>query len=397
VRSDQPDNLGVKIGEFGSPSTRFLVNVASPGRYVAPGWLLFMTPDEALMAQRLDPRTWTVSGTPQAVAAPVRYNGPSFSGVFAVSADGRILTYMAGTRSGSRLVWFDSAGRSLGTLGSEMRYRGLTLAPGGRMAAVELADDRYGTRDIWLIDQGTQAATRLTSHPATDWQPVFSPDGSRIAFASDRAGASTVFVMATSGPGGEAVIYRISKGSAFPTDWSRDGKQILVEVNASGRANGLVAVPVDGGTPTVVLENEATPVQFGSYSPQGDRVAFVSSETGTREVYVMSLADRRRIRVSTDGGLNAKWGRDGGELFFRTPQGEMMRARLERTTLALAGSPLRLFRPCASVDLVFLGAPTETLYDVTADGSRFMAICGRPESVPSAVTVVLNWQSRLRD
>jgi Tol biopolymer transport system component len=397
VRSDQPDNLGVKIGEFGSPSTRFLVNAASPGRYVAPGWLLFMTPDEALMAQRLDPRTWTVSGTPQAVAAPVRYNGPSFSGVFAVSADGRVLTYVAGTRSGSRLVWFDSTGRSLGTLGSEMRYRGLALAPGERMAAVELADDRYGTRDIWLIDQGTQAATRLTSHPATDWQPVFSPDGSRIAFASDRAGASTVFVMATSGSGGEAVIYRNPKGSAFPTDWSRDGKQILVEANTPERAYGLVAIAADSGTPTVVLEDEATPVSFSSYSPEGDRVAFVSSVTGTREVYVMSLADHRRIRVSTDGGVDAKWGRDGGELFFRTLQGEIIRARLERTTLALAGSPQRLFRPCVSVDLVFLDDVGDAVYDVTADGSRFIATCGRPEAVPSAVTVVLNWQSRLRD
>ena len=397
VRSDQPDNLGVKIGEFASPSTRFLVNTASPGRYVAPGWLLFMTPDEALMAQRLDPRTWTVSGTPQAVAAPVRYNGPSFSGVFAVSADGRVLTYMAGTRSGSRLVWFDSTGRSLGTLGSEMRYRGLALAPGGRMAAVELADDRYGTRDIWLIDQGTSAATRLTSHPATDWQPVFSPDGSRIAFASDRAGASTVFVMATSGPGAESVIYRNPKGSAFPTDWSRDGKQILVEVNTPERAYGLVAIAADSGTPTVVLEDEATQVNFGSYSPEGDRVAFVSSVTGTREVYVMSLADQRRILVSRDGGVDPKWGRDGGELFFRTRQGEIMRARLERTTLALAGSPQRLFRPCVSVDLVFVGDVAETFYDVTADGSRFIAACGQPEAVPSAVTVVLNWQSRLRD
>jgi Tol biopolymer transport system component len=397
VRSDRPENLGIKLGAFGSPDARLLVNVASPGRFAPPGWLLFMTTDEVLMAQPLDARTWALAGTPQPVAAPVRYNGPSFSGVFDVSADGRVLTYLPASRPGSTLTWFDRAGKPLGTIGPQRDYRGVRLSPTRRTIAVEVPDERYGTWDVWLVDIATQALTRLTTNPATDWRPIFSPDGGTLVFASDRAGVSTVFRTATNGTGGESLFYRHSVGGAFPVDWSRDGKFVLVQVdNGKGQARGIVLVPIDGGTPTAVIEDDAANLTMARLSPEGDHVGFVSVATGNREVYVMSLKDRRRIRVSTDGGTNVVWGRDGNELFYLTPRDELMRVTLDRRALSVKGPPSLLFPPCASTNSVFENDPTQYSYDVTADGARILARCSPPELQPSAMTVVVNWQSKLR-
>jgi Tol biopolymer transport system component len=397
ARSDRPDTRGIKLGAFGSPDVKPLVQAPSQGKFAAPGWLLFMTPDEVLMAQRLDPATWSLTGSPQPVAAPLRYNGPSFYGAFDVSRDGRVLAYVPGSRTQGVLGWFDRNGKPLGTVGTERRYRALALSRDGRRAATELADDRYGTRDIWLIDLATNALTPLTTNPATDWRAVFSPDGQSVAFASDRAGASAVFRIAADGSGQETEVYRNPAGGAFPSDWSRDGRQLLVQLeDRLGRRSGFVSVPVDGGASSPLIENDSSNLTGGRFAPGGDRIAFSSTATGTPEVYVMSLADRRRVRVSTNGGLNPKWGRNSQELFFHDQRGAIMVATLDDRSGMVRASPAVALRPCASMDRIFVSMESEAGFDVSADGTRILARCDSRDAVSSSLTVVVNWQSRLR-
>ena len=357
-----------------------------------------MTPDEVLMAQRLEPSTWTLRGDAQPIAAPIRYNGPSFFGAFDVSTDGRVLVYTPGSSEKPGLWWFDRTGKPLGAIDRRASYRGVRVSPDGRRIAVELPDERYGTRDVWLIDTTTQALTRLTSNPATDWRPVFSPDGTAIVFASDRAGASTIFRMPTTGAGGETVLYRHPVGGAFPADWSRDGKFVLARIeDAQGRPNVLALIPVDGGAATFLIDNDPATVSSPRLAPEGDRFAFESTATGTREIYVMSIADRQRVRVSTGGGFNPYWGRDGRELFFQNVRGEILLATLEGNGLAVSGPPVVLLRPCADLAAMRLGVDaSEVNFDVTADGLRFVARCDPQDSVVSTATVIVNWQSRLR-
>jgi Tol biopolymer transport system component len=398
VRSDRPDHLGIKIGTFGSTEVRPLVSTPSEGKFAMPGWLLFMTPDAVLMAQRLDPRTWTLSGAAQPVAAPVRYNGPSFNGSFDASSDGRVLTYVSGSTAQGALAVFDRAGTPVGTIGPERNYRALRISPDGRRAAVELVDDRYATRDIWLVDTVTNALTRVTTHSATDWRPVFSPDGNSLAFASDRAGASTAFRIAVDGSGGEKLMYRHPSGGAFPSDWSRDGTHLLMQIeNSQGRRSGFVSVPVDGSPPVTLIDNDPAIVSSGRYSPEGDRIAFASAATGAFEIYVMSIADRRRVRISTDGGLHPAWGRDGRELFFHDPRGTIFLATLDSGPGVIRSRPAPVLRPCTALNRVFVSIDAEAGFDVSADGSRMLARCDPPDALLSAITVVVNWQSRLRD
>ena len=395
ARSDRTESLGIKVGSIGSREVRPLVNVASPGVYASPGWLLFITPDQALMAQKLDPSSRTLQGTAQPVAGAVRYNGPSFNGSFDASLDGRVLTYMPAQRQGSTLEWFDRTGRPLGNVGPERSYRGLRLSPDAKHALVELADERIGTRDLWLIDTATNAIQRLTTNPATDWRAVFSPDGSSIAFASDRAGASTVFRIPTNGSGSETVLFRDPAAGAFPADWSRDGKLLLVTLDdAKGLNRGLALVPVDGGAVKTLGNVESGDAVQSRYSPSGDRIAFVLRNAGELEVYLLSLADGRRVRVSTDGGVNPIWGPDGRELFFQNAaRNEIMRAVIDGMTVR--SRPQVLFQPCVAINRTFAAPDAEVPYDVSPDG-RFLVNCFPPDAVPSAINVVVNWQSKLR-
>jgi Tol biopolymer transport system component len=137
-------------------------------------------------------------------------------------------------------------------------------------------------------------------------------------------------------------------------------------------------------------------VQAPRFSPEGDRVAFASRETGRSEVYVISTKDRQRVRVSADGGTNPMWGRDGREVFFQSPLNEIMRAQLGGPEPAGAAKPEVLFRPCAAVQRTFTTGPFEQTYDVSDDGTRFLVKCDAPDTIPAGVTVVVNWQSRLR-
>jgi eukaryotic-like serine/threonine-protein kinase len=395
VRSDSPDRLGIRLGSIDSNDVRPLVNVASGAVYAEPGWLLFVTPDQVLMAQQFDAATGTLGGEARPIVGPVRYNGPSFSANFDVSRRGGVLTYLSALRSTSTLEWFDRTGRPLGRIGPERDYRSVRQSRDGKLITVELPDPQVGTREIWLIDAATQALSRLTSNPATDWRGVISPDGTTVAFASDRAGRSSLFRTGLATPGKDELLFRAPDAGVFPTDWSADGSQIFAMVDdVAGAPRRLLMVPAAGGPSVPLVDVEQQRLVMPRVSPDGNRVAYSSSDGGQLELYVMSLRDRTRVLVSSDGGANPVWGRDGNELFFVNARAELMRATLSGTNLL--GRPQMLFRPCESVGRTYTRQPTEWNYDVSADGTRFLVICDPSDRVPSAINVVVNWQSKLR-
>jgi Tol biopolymer transport system component len=362
--------------------------------YANPGWLLFMTPDQALMAQRIDPASWTLQGIAQPVAGNVWFNGPSFNGSFDASLGGRVLTYMPGSAAGSALEWFDRTGKHLGRLGPERRYRAARLSPDDRQVVVEIADEQIGTRDLWLIDTATGGLQRLTSNPATDWRAVFSRDGTSMAFASDRAGVSAVFRTSANVGGEEKPLFRTPEGGVFPADWSPDGTRLLVNIDRfQGLGQRLAEVSLNGGEPTFFESADADDFSQSRYSPSGDRVAFVSRNAGAPDVYVLSIKDRHRLRVSTDGGWHPKWGADGRELFFLNTRNEITRVVLDGMTIA--SRPQVVFQPCAGINRTLTSVEAEAPFDVARDG-RFLVNCFPPDAVPQAIHVILDWQSKVK-
>jgi len=146
------------------------------------------------MARAFDAATLTVSGDAVPVAAEVNHNTPSAEAAFSVSADGSVLAFLANVTRNATITWFDRTGNVLGTAGPEKEYSEVRLSPDEKTAGVVIPDPDSGNRDIWLVDLSVGTLARFTSHPANDWQMAWSPDGTRIAFASDRNGPSSVYV-----------------------------------------------------------------------------------------------------------------------------------------------------------------------------------------------------------
>jgi dipeptidyl aminopeptidase/acylaminoacyl peptidase len=152
-------------------------------------------------------------------------------------------------------------------------------------------------------------------------------------------------------------------------------------------------MPVGGGAPVTLTDEDAS-LLMPRVSPDGDRIAFLSRVSGAAEIYVMSIRDRRRVRISISGGTNPVWGPGGKELFFQSPQDQLMRVGLNGTVVT--DPPKALFRTCESVGRTHAAIDTESSYDVSADGARFLAICEPLESIPSAIHVIVNWQSKIK-
>jgi Tol biopolymer transport system component len=322
--------------------------------------------DDTLLAQRFDPDALELEGEPIAIAGSVSADSASATGEFAASADGAVLSYI--NEAMSRLVWFDRQGTEIGTVGIQGNFGQVRLAPDGSHAAVILPDPHSGNRDIWMITLADGGLTRLTSHPASDWFPVWSPDGTQVLFASDRDGAPAFYRVSTTGAGGDQLVFRsASAESVFATDWSSSGGVLF---HSYPRSNISLLPLGPGRTPTVLVESPFTD-WLATFSPDGRWIAYMSDESGTEEVYVRDLPGTVRHRISASTGAQPRWRRDGRELFFLSAGNKLVSVAVNTRSGFVASAPQPLFTACPAKG----NAPFMYRYDITADGERSLWIC----------------------
>ena len=391
------ETQGIFVRSLDSQENTRLLNAISKAAYAPPGYLLFVR-EGTLMAQPFDAERIELTGEAFPLVEDVATVRGGGSTAFTVSTNGS-LVYRSGTGSGeTRLAWFDRHGQQLGALGPPGEYRNPRLSPDGKRVAVDRVVS--SNKDIWLLEVEQGTASRFTFDPTDDRYPVWSPDGSRIVFDSLREGLPSLYQRVSSGTGNEELLLQ-SGGS--PRDWSPDGGSIIF-TQVAGIVNDLWFLPL-AGDPRQAVREARKPVAFlqtqfaeslANLSPDGHWIAYVSNESGRFEVYVQSFpTPSGKWQVSTEGGTQPRWRRDGREMFFLAPDQKLMAVPVRLASTFEAGAPAALFE--ANIIPAGAGVPgVGHQYDVTADGQRFLLNLEPQETASTPLTVVLNWQAGLK-
>jgi len=393
ARSAKRDNTGIYVGTLDSKEQKLLVNADSSAVYAPPGFLLFVR-ERTLMAQPFDADRLQLTGEPFSIGEQVGYNAVNGRAFFSVSQTG-VLAFLSGDIPGTQLAWVDRGGKQLASVGTTAADNGLRLSPDGKRLAVSRLDPQAGSADIWLIDLARNTPSRFTFDPANESAPVWSPDGSRIVFASNRDGVANMYQRLSNGTGNDEALLK-STDPTGPHDWSPDGRFILFGVLSPKTNVDLWLLPLFGDQkPAPFIQTEFTETQ-GRFSPDGRWVAYASNESGPYQVYVQSFpTSGGKWQVSTGGGAQPQWRRDGKELFYLAPDRKLMAVEVNGAgPTFVPGVPKPLFE--AHFSTLFPGAPGATYYAVTGDGQRFLVNTLAGDSTPVPFTIVLNWTAGLK-
>jgi Tol biopolymer transport system component/predicted Ser/Thr protein kinase len=385
--------LGSLQASLDRQSSKLLISTTADALYApsddpAIGYLLFPS-ETSLLAQPFDNRRMELAGE----AVPIAEGfGIERRGNFSASENG-VLVYRTGSRFPvTQLQWFDRTGKMLGGVGEPGRYDSVTLSPDGTKAAVAHASG--GSLDIWIDELVHGTSQRLTFDPASDMMAVWSPDGSRLVFASNRAGVYDIYEQASSGVGSEDVLLK-SGEPKYPYDWSPDGRWLLYGVLGANLDLWVVHPAAGERKPVRYLASQFNKSQ-ARFSPDGRFIAYTSNESGKNEVYVQPFpeASGGKSLVSQDGGNQPQWRRDGKELFYISADSKVMAVDITTTPVFRNGNPKPLF-----VAPIWGGLPTlnVTRYGVTPGGQKFLInTLASKAPPPSPITVVLNWQMGLK-
>src|SRR5262249_35096826 len=267
---------GIYVGSRKSSDKKLLLHDISNAVYSVPGSLLFVR-EGGLMSVPFDPVRLRLKGDPAPLGERVGYHAYRWNGAFSASAAG-ILAYQGGDGETARLAWFDRAGRRSDAIGTVGDYGGIRLSRDGRYCAAELRDPISGTIDIWVYEFARGVASRLTSG-STCVSPVWSPDGKRIAFSSNRSGHWDLYQKNVTSASAEEKLYE-TETDKTPTDWSADGNVILF--NNAGTASKhqweVWELGVSSRTARPYLRS-AFDERDGTLSPDGRFLAYVADES----------------------------------------------------------------------------------------------------------------------
>ena len=377
--SRQPDLAGIYVGALDSTERSRLVATRSYALYAPSGHLLFLQ-DGTLVAQPFDDVNRKLTGEPLAIADRVAFNAATRRGAFSLSQTGMLAYRTVGE---TELAWFDRNGKSLGPAGPVGGYLRFSVSPDNRRVAAARLDPHIGTSDIWIIDAAGASQRRLTFDTSWETSPLWSRDGSRIAFNSERSGRWEIYEKASSGDGLARRLVS-SDTSVSLEDWTPDGRVLFQQSSQKIKSDFWLLGPPDKKPVRVpYLESDEG---SGRISPDGRWLAYIGHESGW-SIYVRSLQSMNsRWPISPEGGAEPRWRADGKELFYLSPDLSMMAMDIEPGPTLRAGAARRLFQTQA----VAPSGLTGQAYDVTSDGQRFLVKV--PASF-SPITVVVNWTS----
>jgi eukaryotic-like serine/threonine-protein kinase len=380
-------NSKVSVQSVGTGERRNLIQGGTHPRYAESGHLVYAQ-GGSLMAVPFDPRRLEITGAPVPIVEGVLQSRSSGAAQYDLSATGSLIYIPGGVQADQRrLVWVTRNGAEQPVTAPPHSYVYPRLSPDGRQIAVGITDEVLQT---WLYDFSRETLTRLTFEGKSNLNPVWTPDGKRIAIQSNREGPLNLFWQRADGSGGlEHLI--TSEFNNFPSSFSPDGQLLAFNeiTPTTGYDIWVLRLSDRKAQPFLRTEfNEGVP----RFSPDGHWLAYISDESGRFEVYVQPYpGPGGKWQISTEGGREPVWNPNGRELFYRTGD-KMMAVDIATQPSFSAGKPRVLFE---GPHVVAFGATAN--YDVSADGQRFLML--KPieqNSPPTQINVVLNWFEELK-
>jgi eukaryotic-like serine/threonine-protein kinase len=380
------ESNAIFVGALGSNEKTLLLQTRSNVAY-ASGYLLYMR-ERVLLAQPFDVGSRRFTGDPVPLAEGVHYDTGFFRGVFSVSEKG-LLVYGAGAADAkSRLQWFDRAGKPIGEpIGEAADYQSLSISPDGSRIAAAVVDPGTGAPDIWIFDS-RGVRTRLT-FGAPSASAVWSPDGARIAYAKvEKQIQSGVYVKSASGGGQEEALFH-AEGQAGPSDWSRDGRFLAMDVlKPGGKTKGDIWIlPLFGDRKAYPFVATEFDENGGAFSPDGRWFCYTSSESGKPEVYVVPFpGPGGKWQISSGGAVGGGWGMEGKEILYLSSDFNLVSVDVKMGAAGLEiGSPKVLFNSSGWVNGSF-----------SPEGDRFLGAVLPGGGEKAKVALVANWTAGLK-
>ena len=298
-----------------------------------------------------------------------------------------LLAYVSGGVVGAqrRLVWVDRKGAEQPLAAPANAYESPRLSPDGQRVAVSTDGQ------IWLYDLSRETLSRFTFEGSVHSRPVWTPDGKRIAFYSNKEGRLNLYWQLADGSGGLERL-TTSEDINVPASWSPDGQLLAFHDANPTTGNDIWMLRISDRKPQPFLRttfNEADP----RFSPDGHWIAYMSDESGRYEIYVQPYpGPGGKWQVSTEGGTEPAWNPNGRELFYRSGD-KMMAVDITTQPSFSAGKPRMLFEGPYQPTPV-----TTPNFDVSPDGQRFLMLkpSGSAEAAPTQINVVLNWFEELK-
>jgi eukaryotic-like serine/threonine-protein kinase len=378
-------NIAVQLLATGE--RRVLVKGGNTGRYVPTGHLVYSRAG-ALMAVPFDLTRLEVSDGPPTLLGEIVSEWAE-GAHYTLSVSGS-LAYVPDSpqRLEHRLAWVDRKG-SVEPLPTPPRpYENPRISPDGRRVAVQIEEATIG---IWVYDLSRATLTRLTTPDASSQAPLWTPDGKHIAYRATRAGFRNLFWNATDGTGTEE---RLTAGESIqtPSSWSPDGKLLAFTDQNPTTGINISVLPLEGDRKPQLFLRTKTNLFSPAFSPDARWLAYMSNESGRNEVYVQPFpGPGGKSQISTEGGREPVWARNGRELFYRNGD-KMMAVDITTQPTFTVGSPRLLFEGRYETSPNFISG-----YDVSSDGQRFLMIQPvEPEQPATQINVVLNWFEELK-
>ena len=246
-----------------------------------------------------------------------------------------------------------------------------------------------GNQDVWLIDD-RGIPNRITSNEGIDTCAVFSFDGNRIFFSSNRKGIFDLYEISSYGTDkAELLMKKSSSLDKIPNDCSSEFL-LYTQIDEKTAKRDICVLPLSREQEPSRCSTTPFDERNPQFSPDGKWVAYESDESGRYEIYVKKFPDGSRKQISNNGGTDPRWRHDGKELYYIDPSGKMMATAIKLSVQTVdSDTPIELFHP------KIVRAPGRVQYTVAPDG-RFLVEIEVEESTSSPITIFTNWTRSLK-